>query len=58
VLASDALAQEVYFPARCHTSSGINLVPAAIVNDRHLISTGQPADVFEQALRRIAAGEV
>jgi predicted DsbA family dithiol-disulfide isomerase len=33
-------------------------VPAVIINDKHLISGGQPSEVFEQALRRIAAGEV
>jgi hypothetical protein len=27
-----------------------------IVNDRHLIQGGQPAAVFEQALRQIATG--
>jgi predicted DsbA family dithiol-disulfide isomerase len=26
-----------------------------VVNDRHLISGGQPPEVFEQALRQIAA---
>jgi len=26
-----------------------------IVNDRHLIQGGQPVEVFEQALRQIAA---
>jgi predicted DsbA family dithiol-disulfide isomerase len=30
-------------------------VPAVIVNQRHLIQGGQPVEVFEQALRRIAA---
>ena len=34
---------------------GIHSVPAVIINDRHLISGGQPAAVFEQALRQIAA---
>jgi predicted DsbA family dithiol-disulfide isomerase len=33
-------------------------VPAAIVAGRHLISGGQPPEVFEQALRRIAATAV
>jgi predicted DsbA family dithiol-disulfide isomerase len=27
-----------------------------VVNERHLISGGQPVAVFEQALRQIAAG--
>jgi predicted DsbA family dithiol-disulfide isomerase len=26
-----------------------------VINDRHLISGGQPPEVFEQALRQIAA---
>jgi predicted DsbA family dithiol-disulfide isomerase len=30
-------------------------VPAVVVNDRHLISGGQPSAVFEQALQQIAA---
>jgi predicted DsbA family dithiol-disulfide isomerase len=30
-------------------------VPAVIINDRHLISGGQPVAVFEQALRQIYA---
>jgi predicted DsbA family dithiol-disulfide isomerase len=38
------------------TSHGIHSVPAVVINDRHLISGGQPAAVFEQALRQIAAG--
>jgi len=31
-------------------------VPAVILNRRHLISGGQPPEVFEQALRQLAAG--
>ena len=58
VLASDAFADEVREHERFYTSNGIHSVPAVIVNDWHLISGGQPVDVFEQALRRIAAGEV
>jgi predicted DsbA family dithiol-disulfide isomerase len=30
-------------------------VPAIIIDDKHLISGGQPPEVFEQALRQIAA---
>jgi predicted DsbA family dithiol-disulfide isomerase len=36
------------------TQAGIQSVPAVIINQRHLISGGQPAQVFEQALRQIA----
>ena len=34
---------------------GIRAVPSVIVNDKYLIQGGQPAEVFEQALRKIAA---
>jgi predicted DsbA family dithiol-disulfide isomerase len=37
-----------------YQSQGIHSVPAVIINDRHLISGGQPVEVFEQALRKIA----
>ena len=37
--------------------SGITAVPSVIINDRHLIQGGQPPEVFEQAIRRIAAEE-
>ena len=36
---------------------GIRSVPAVIVERKHLISGGQPPEVFERALREIAAGE-
>jgi len=58
VLSSGAFASEVREREAFYTSQGIHSVPAVIINDRHLISGGQPAAVFEQALRRIAAGEV
>src|SRR5690606_33192313 len=34
---------------------GIHSVPAVIINRRYLISGGQPSELFEQALRDIAA---
>lgn len=34
---------------------GINSVPAVIINERHLVSGGQPAEVFEKVLREIMA---
>ena len=55
ILASDAYAQEVREQERWYQEQGIHSVPAVIVNDRHLIQGGQPAEVFEQALRQIAA---
>ena len=36
--------------------NGISGVPAVIIEQKHLISGGQPVEVFERALREIAAG--
>ncbi len=58
ILASDEFAAEVREREQFYLSHGIHSVPAVIINDRHLISGGQPAAVFEQALRQIAAGQV
>jgi len=57
ILASDTFAQEVRAAEQFYQQAGIHSVPAIIINDKHLISGGQPAEVFEQALRKIAAGE-
>ncbi len=55
VLASDDYADDVREREQFYLTQGIHSVPAVIINDRHLISGGQPAEVFEQALRQIAA---
>jgi len=55
VLASDQYADEVRERERFYQNAGIHSVPAVIINDRHLISGGQPPEVFEQALRQIAS---
>jgi predicted DsbA family dithiol-disulfide isomerase len=54
ILDSDAFAAEVRAQEQFYQNAGIHSVPAVIINDRHLISGGQPAAVFEQALRQIA----
>ena len=56
ILASDTYAEEVRAKEHFYTSAGIHSVPAVIINDKHLISGGQPAAVFANALRQIAAG--
>ena len=58
VLASDAHTSQVRERQQFYTQAGIRSVPAVIINDKHLISGGQPVEVFEQALRRIASGDV
>jgi predicted DsbA family dithiol-disulfide isomerase len=55
VIADDEFADAVRERERFYLDAGIHSVPAVIVNDRHLIQGGQPAEVFEQALRQIAA---
>ena len=55
ILASDEFAAEVRAQEQFYQNAGIHSVPAVIINDQHLISGGQPAAVFEQALRQIAA---
>jgi predicted DsbA family dithiol-disulfide isomerase len=54
VLDSDAYAAEVREREQFYLDNGIHAVPAVIINGKHLIQGGQPAEVFEQALRRIA----
>ncbi|MEO8298296.1 MAG: DsbA family oxidoreductase [Burkholderiales bacterium] len=55
ILASDAYAEAVRERERFYQAQGISGVPAVIIDDRHLISGGQPPEVFEQALRQILA---
>lgn len=55
ILASDDFAAEVRERQQFYQRSGINAVPAVIIADRYLVSGGQPAEVFEQALRQAAA---
>jgi len=55
VLTSGAYAEDVRNDERLWQSRGINAVPAVIINDRYLISGGQPPEAFERAIRNIAA---
>lgn len=55
VLASGAYADDVRQQEQFYRQQGIHAVPAVIIDGRHLIQGGQPAEVFEQALRQIAA---
>lgn len=55
ILASELYAHEVREREQFYHQQGIHAVPSVIVNDRYLIQGGQPAEVFEQTLRKIAA---
>jgi len=57
VLASDRYADEVRTLEGFWQQAGVRSVPAIVINQRHLISGGQPPEVFEQALRDILAKE-
>lgn len=55
VLETGQYADEVRQSEEHWRRAGINSVPAVIINDRYLISGGQPPEYFEQALRQIAS---
>ena len=57
VLAGGEYSSEVRQAEAFYQEQGIHSVPAIIINDRHLISGGQPVAVFERALRHIAEEE-
>ena len=54
ILGTDEFATEVRAREQFYLNQGIHSVPAVIINDKHLISGGQPVEVFERALRQIA----
>jgi predicted DsbA family dithiol-disulfide isomerase len=55
VLSSGRYAEEVRAAEAHWRALGVTSVPSIVINDKYLISGGQPAEVFEQALREIAA---
>ena len=55
ILASDAHADDVRAAEQFFRKLGISGVPAFIIERKHLISGGQPPEVFERALLEIAA---
>ena len=54
VLADGRYADDVRQAEQAWQEAGIHSVPAIVIDQRHLISGGQPPEVFEQALRKIA----
>ncbi len=55
IIESNTYAKEVREAEAFWHDNGITAVPSVIINDRHLIQGGQPPEVFEQAIRQIAA---
>ena len=58
VLSEGRYADEVRAAEAEWQQAGIQSVPAIVINRQHLISGGQPPEVFEKALRQIAGGAV
>ncbi|HEX7637687.1 MAG TPA: DsbA family oxidoreductase [Burkholderiaceae bacterium] len=54
LLAGKTHARDVRAAEAWYRERGIHSVPAIIIDDRHLISGGQPPEVFEQALRQLS----
>lgn len=55
ILDSDEFVAEVRAQQGFYREQGIQGVPAIIINERYLISGGQPPEAFERALKQIAA---
>lgn len=55
ILRENTYEAEVRAQEKFYTSQGISSVPSVIFNDQHLLQGGQPAAMFEQAIREIAA---
>lgn len=55
ILESDEFGDQVRAQEAFFQRAGIRGVPAILVERRHLISGGQPVEVFERALRQIAS---
>jgi predicted DsbA family dithiol-disulfide isomerase len=53
VLSSGEYDDAVRERERFYQAQGITGVPAVIIDDRYLVSGGQPPEVFEQALRQV-----
>jgi predicted DsbA family dithiol-disulfide isomerase len=55
ILDSDAYTAEVRAAEAHWQQLGIHSVPSVVINGRHLIQGGQPAETFERVLRELAA---
>ena len=54
ILDSHAYAAEVRQAQARWQRAGIRSVPSVVIDEQHLIQGGQPTEIFEQALRRLA----
>ncbi|WP_421884870.1 DsbA family oxidoreductase [Methylibium sp.] len=54
LLASETFAAEVREQEQLWLDRGIHSVPSIVIDGRHLVQGGQPVEVFEQVLRKLA----
>jgi len=54
ILAVAAYTEDVRERQAMYLNAGIHSVPAVVINERHLVSGGQPAEVYEKVLRDLA----
>lgn len=57
ILDGDEFGDAVRERERFWQERGIHSVPAVVIDGKHLISGGQPPEVFAQAIRRLASAE-
>ena len=57
ILAGDAYREAVREQQALNLNAGIHSVPAVVINGRHLVSGGQPAERYEQVLRTLARAD-
>jgi predicted DsbA family dithiol-disulfide isomerase len=57
ILSTDEFAADVRTVEQFFVQAGITGVPGVVIERKHLISGGQPPEVFENALRQIAAAK-
>jgi predicted DsbA family dithiol-disulfide isomerase len=55
ILDGDEFAKEVRHREHFYVARGIHAVPTVIINNRYVLQGGQPVEIFEQALRQMAA---
>ncbi len=57
VLASNRYAEHVRAAEHAWQEAGISAVPTVVINEKYMISGGQPAEVFERLVRKILEKE-
>jgi hypothetical protein len=54
ILATDDYSEAVREREAVVLNAGIHSVPAVVINERHLVSGGQPVEVYERVIREVS----